>query len=263
MAVEEIQQRYQAGQTGAPKRETDSVDIYRGNHLESISVIVPTYNEADNILAVIERTKQALRDVEHEIIVVDDDSPDNTWRIVELAYEDDPLVKVYRRQRDKGLGNAVMCGFSQSTYTCCAVIDADLQHPPEKLPELLFHMDDDVEIVIGSRHTDFGRIKRWPLTRRLVSAGATFISKSLLPTTREFHDPLSGFFIVRRDCIEAEQLQPNGYKILLELLVRGGISRAVEVPYVFDERTRGESNLTISEYLNFLTHIFDLRGDIR
>lgn len=228
---------------------------------QSVSVVIPTYNEAENIIPVVERIKNALRTVEFEVLIIDDDSPDSTWRIAELRFEDDPTVFVHRRQEDKGLGKAIAFGIRQSTHPHIAVIDADLQHPPEILPELLFHMDEDVDIVIGSRHTDFGQIQGWPLFRQLVSSGARLITKFALPQTRSLRDPLSGFFVVRRSRIQADALQPTGYKILLEVLIKGDLEKAVEVPYTFSERQAGNSKLTMKEYLSFIHHILMLRSD--
>jgi len=261
MSTSRTQQKRVGTQTDVPTHRTDLNEDYPSDQLQSLSVIIPTYNEAENIITVIDRVSRALDNIEHEVLVVDDDSPDNTWKIVELAYENNPRVNVYRRKSDKGLAKAVKHGFEQSNHTCCAVIDADLQHPPEKLPELLFHMNEDTKIVIGSRRTDFGRIEQWSLTRKIVSVGATAIAKLALPITREINDPLSGFFIIRRDFVEDMFLQPNGYKILLELLVRGNIQEAIEVPFTFDERAHGESNLTTNEYWSFLKHVHDLRRE--
>lgn len=226
----------------------------------SVSVVIPTYNEANNVELVVERVRDALTDYTSEIIIVDDDSPDNTWRIATLLYDDVDSIQVHRRTAEKGLAKAIAYGFKHCSNDYCAVVDADLQHPPEDLPVLLNHVTDDTTIVIGSRYTDFGRIKGWSGKRRIVSFGATKIAKTLFPSIRSVRDPLSGFFIIRRDILDINSISPSGYKILLELLVRCDHEHIEEVPYLFTEREHGESKLTPSEYLAFLKHAFSLQN---
>ncbi|RQG93022.1 polyprenol monophosphomannose synthase [Natrarchaeobius halalkaliphilus] len=229
-------------------------DIGRG-----LSVIVPTYNEAENVEHVISRIRNVLQGYEYELIVVDDDSPDSTWRIVDLLYGDDDRVRVIRRIDERGLGSAIAFGIARSRFEHCAIIDADLQHPPEVLPRLLVHVEDDVDLVIGSRYAEFGRITGWTTARKLVSKGAVAIAKALLPQTRSIADPLSGFFVINRSLLDGERVDPTGYKFLLEALVRCEPESVREVPYAFEDRKRGESKLSPREYLAFLEHVFSLR----
>jgi dolichol-phosphate mannosyltransferase len=224
------------------------------------SVVIPTYNEAANVLHVVERCRETLADRPYEVIVVDDDSPDGTWRVVSEEYDDD-RVQVIRRTDDKGLATAVVRGFREATHDLCAVMDADLQHPPERLPDLIDAFDEDTDVVIGSRHVDGGGIENWPIERRVVSRGARLVTKLCLPQVRDIDDPLSGFFVVRREILDDVTLSPSGYKILLEVLARCPCDGVTEVPYVFTERQRGSSNLTAGEYLNFLRHVATLRPD--
>lgn len=232
-----------------------------------VSLVVPTYNERENVRAVVDRCSTALAGYDFEIVVVDDDSPDRTWQVVRNEYEREDRVRVVRREEKLGLATAISRGFREASAEFCAVIDADLQHPPEKLPALIDAFDADVDVVIGSRYTTGGAIEDWPWTRRLVSRGASGIAKLGLPTTREIADPLSGFFAARREILDGVSLSPVGYKILLEVLVKCEYDRVVEVPYVFKERNRGESKLTAREYLEFLRHVGTLRaaraGDTR
>ena len=225
----------------------------------SVSIIIPTYNERENIEQVVERCRDALAEYRFEIVVIDDDSPDGTWRFVEDEYEGLEAVRVVRRTEDSGLATAVSRGFDEATYELCAVIDADLQHPPEKLPELIAAFDSGADIVIGSRHVPGGGVENWSRFRRLVSRGAMTIAKLALPPTRGISDPMSGFFAVRREILTGVSLAPTGYKILLEILLKCDYDRVVEVPYVFTERERGESKLSAGEYLGFLEHVYDLR----
>nr|WP_237713446.1 polyprenol monophosphomannose synthase [Halococcus hamelinensis] len=230
-------------------------------HERSVSIIIPTYNERENIEQVVERCRDALAEYRFEIVVIDDDSPDETWRFVEDEYEGLEVVRVVRRTEESGLATAVSRGFDEATYELCAVIDADLQHPPEKLPELIAAFDSGADIVIGSRHVPGGGVENWSRFRRLVSRGAMTIAKAALPPTRGISDPMSGFFAVRREILAGVSLAPTGYKILLEILLKCEYDRVVEVPYVFTERERGESKLSAGEYLGFLEHVYDLRRD--
>ena len=182
----------------------------------SVSIIIPTYNERENIEQVVERCRDALSGYRFEIVVVDDDSPDRTWQFVRSEYETLDAIRVVRRTEESGLATAVSRGFDEATYDLCAVIDADLQHPPEKLPELIAAFESGADIVIGSRHVPGGGVENWSRFRRLVSRGAMAIAKLALPPTRGISDPMSGFFAVRRDILDGVSLAPTGYKILLE-----------------------------------------------
>ena len=164
-----------------------------------------------------------------------------------------------RRTGERGLATAVSRGFDEAVGELVAVLDADLQHPPERLPDLLDAFDADVDVVVASRHLEGGGIVNWSLGRRLVSRGARLLARGALPPVRGVSDPLSGFFVVRRSVLAGESLAPTGYKILLELLVRCPASRTREVPYVFTEREHGRSKLTLAEYGNFLRHLAGLR----
>ena len=224
-----------------------------------VTVILPTYNEAENVERAIERCRAALSAHTAEILVVDDDSPDRTWQLVRTAYLNAEDVRVVRRTGERGLASAVSKGFEEASHQVCAVMDADLQHPPEKLPDLLAAFEDGVDLVIGSRHLPGGGIENWSLQRRIVSRGASTVAKAVLPQTRGIADPLSGFFAVRQRVVHDVELAPTGYKILLEVLARCEYDGVAEVPYVFTERERGESKLTGAEYRNFLEHLLSLR----
>jgi len=226
-----------------------------------VSVLIPTYNERENITAVVTECLKALPPsaFELEVIVVDDDSEDYTWQYPERLFGDDPRVRVIRRQSsEKGLAQSITDGFGAATHDFCAVIDADLQHPPEKLPELLDALEKGADVAIGSRHVAGGGIENWPLWRKIVSRGATTCAGIAIPDARQISDPMSGFFAVRRNVIEDVDLDPQGYKILLEILGKGDYEAVTEVPFCFTERERGESKLTVEEYQNFLEHAGEL-----
>jgi dolichol-phosphate mannosyltransferase len=228
----------------------------------SVTVVIPTYNEAEVIERTVSRCREALADYPAEILVVDDDSPDLTWRLVRVSFLADDDVRVIRRTDGKGLATAVSRGIQEAANEVCVVMDADLQHPPEKIPELVDAFDDDVGLVVASRYGE-GGIENWSRWRQLVSSGARLVATATLPAARQVSDPLSGFFAVRRDAVSDVELAPVGYKILLEILVRGDYGGVREVPYVFRERERGESKLTAAEYRNFLAHLAALRTSSR
>jgi dolichol-phosphate mannosyltransferase len=248
-----------------PAPETDSVaDLSRESTDEvvprSVSIVVPTFNEAENVERVIARCRQAMDGRDYELLIVDDDSPDGTWRIAEAAGEDIDEVRVFRRQSERGLGTAVVHGFERATKDFCVVIDADLQHPPELIPELANHVTEYVDVVVGSRYRKGGRVVNWPLSRQLISRGAIALTKLCLAETRGLNDPLSGFFLVRRSVIDEVDLDPTGYKILLEVLVECEYGHVVEVPYQFDERRYGQSKLTTDSCRAFVEHLMTLRS---
>lgn len=240
---------------------TESAETQPIKSTIGVSVIIPTFNERENVSSVITQCLKALppSSFDAEVIVVDDDSDDYTWQYPTRLFGHDPRVRVIRRQTaDKGLARSVADGFEAASNEYCAVIDADLQHPPEKLSELFTALDDGADIAIGSRHIDDGGIENWPMWRKVVSKGATLCARVALPSGREVSDPMSGFFAVRRSVIEDVELDPQGYKILLEILGKGTYETVTEVPYVFQERERGESKLTADEYQNFLEHLGQL-----
>lgn len=226
----------------------------------SVSVIIPTYNERENITTTIDRCSRVLgaTEYEYELIVVDDDSPDRTWELVETEYSDEAHVQVLRRTENRGLALSIVEGFRAASMAYCVVIDGDLQHPPEKIPDLLAALDAGADISIGSRHIEDGGIKNWSLFRRAVSKGATAVTKRCLPTAKAISDPMSGLFAVRRSVVADVELQPQGYKILLEIISKCAVDQVAEVPYTFRERAAGESKLTAGQYQQFLEHLLEL-----
>ena len=222
-----------------------------------LSLIAPTYNEKENIVPLVERVHKALSQYDYELIIVDDNSPDGTAQLANSLSSKYPL-KVIVRTTERGLASAVVAGFSQAGGQVLGVIDADLQHPPEAIPALLDAIRGGADIAIGSRYVEGGGIEGWGTKREIISIGAKTIARLLLSSVKGIKDPLAGFFLFRREVIEGAVLAPTGYKILLEVLVRGNASQVVEVPYIFKERERGKSNLTFNEQLNFLKHLSHL-----
>lgn len=222
------------------------------------SIIVPTYNEKENISELFERIDSAMRsDYEYEIIVVDDDSPDETWRIAS-EYSDQYPVNVVRREGEKGLATAVLRGVEEASYEIEVVIDADLQHPPEKIPELVSKIENGADISIGSRYVKEGSSGDFGFFREMMSRGADFIAKTIFRDVRDVSDIQTGFFAFRKKILDGMDLDPTGYKILLEILVQADYNRVEEVGYEFGDRKGGESKLGVGTILSYLRHLTGL-----
>ncbi|NEO36888.1 MAG: glycosyltransferase [Moorea sp. SIOASIH] len=229
----------------------------------SLSLVIPTYNESRNIGELIRILSNLLDEAipnQYELIVVDDDSPDRTWEIAQALMSDYPQLQVIRRQHERGLSTAVIHGWKVGTGKILGVIDGDLQHPPEILLKLLLAMEDGADIAIASRHVDDGGVSDWSVVRRFLSRGAQLLGLSILPEViGRVSDPMSGYFMVRRSAIQEKDLNPLGYKILIEVLARGKIGRIAEVGYVFQERLSGESKVTWKQYVDYIRHLLRLR----
>jgi dolichol-phosphate mannosyltransferase len=228
-----------------------------------VSLVLPTYNEGKNIAAVIAQLVPVLdsvRNLQYEIIVVDDDSPDRTWEIALGQTDKLPQVRVIRRQGERGLSTAVIRGWQIAQGRILAVMDADLQHPPEVVANLCKEMLRGADLGIASRHVEGGGVSDWSLARRIISRGAQMIGFMLLPEViGRISDPMSGFFMIRRSAIQDRKLSPLGYKILVEVLGRGEVGWISEVPYTFRERVEGSSKLTNRIYFEYLQHLLRLR----
>lgn len=212
-------------------------------------MIVPTYNEKDNIDELVGRISKASPGA--EIVIVDDNSPDGTSdRAKELAKSFN--MKVITRAGKLGLSSAVMEGFAAASGDILVVMDADLSHPPEKIPDLVGKIESrEAEIVFGSRHVEGGSIENWPFYRKVVSKGAALMARGLT----KVKDPMSGFFALKRSVIEGVTLDPVGYKIGLEILVKGKYTKVAEVPIRFANRKAGKSKLGGSEMLRYIDHV--------
>jgi dolichol-phosphate mannosyltransferase len=227
-----------------------------------VSVVVPTYNERDNIAKLIHALHEALSEagVSYEVVVVDDNSPDGTAEVAR-SLSSRYNVHVLVRPGKLGLASAILDGVRASRGRYVAVMDADLQHPPEVLPKLVEMAREGCDVVIGSRYVRGGATPGWSSLRRLVSWGANTIARLLLPRVRGVRDAMSGYFVFRREVIEGVELNPRGFKFLLELLVKGRFSRVCEYPIVFRPRVWGESKLGVGEVVNYILHVLDLAHD--
>ncbi len=221
-----------------------------------LTIIIPTYNERDNIAILWSRLKSALGDLSFEVIFVDD-STDGTDRVIAACAEDDPRIRVLHRESERGLATAVVEGIRAARGEMFCVLDADLQHPPELISDLLSALN-DADVVVASRFVPGGR-NELSLPRRLVSRGAILLAQAFVPAVRTVRDPTSGFFICRRKAVEGAELRPIGFKILLEILAKGKYRQVREVPYVVEHRRAGSSKLGVSEQLGYLQHLWALR----
>jgi len=218
-----------------------------------VSIIIPTYNESKNLLELVERIHKCLS-VQYELIVVDDGSPDGTGLLAQKLVTEYP-IKVIHRSGKLGLSSAVLEGFKLATGELICVMDADLSHPPEIIPLLLLNLEQQgADIVIGSRFVKGGAIENWPQKRLIATSIAIFSVKLLTPVK----DPMSGFFLLKRDVIQNVKLIPRGFKILLEILVKGRYKKAVEIPIIFKDRIYGDSKVNPKVYLDFLAQWWDL-----
>ncbi|MEB2836563.1 MAG: glycosyltransferase family 2 protein [Desulfurococcales archaeon] len=245
--------RYNAGGAGLTGSEENPL----------VSVVIPTFNEAEVIERTIAEVSAILKreGIEYEIIVVDDNSPDGTWRIVEEVSKRDPRVRLYRRIGARGLSTAILDGIKFAKGKYVVVMDADLQHPPRYLPQLIRKaLNEGYEIVVASRYARGGGVAGWSRLRLMISKGATLLAKLLVKGARKTSDPMSGFFLVRRDLVlsRIEQLRPRGYKVLLEILARIDNARVGEVPYVFEPRRAGKSKLGFKVMLDYIIHVIEL-----
>ncbi|MBE9109328.1 glycosyltransferase [Nodosilinea sp. LEGE 07298] len=229
----------------------------------TLSLTIPTYNEGQNIAPLVERLAALLDGVlpnDYELIVVDDNSPDLTWTTALELQATYPQVRVLRRLEERGLSSAVIRGWQIARGQILGVIDADLQHPPEVLVGLLEAIQQGADLAVGSRHVEGGGVSEWSLTRRVLSRGAQTVGLLLLPqVVGRVSDPMSGYFMVRREAIAGPLLNPKGYKILLEVLGRGTIDTIAEVGYVFQERQEGASKVTWRQYVDYIHHLLRLR----
>jgi len=230
---------------------------------QKFTLVIPTYNEAANIESLCSLLVETLsgNNVDFEVIVVDDNSPDQTWKIVQALAEKDRRINIIRRINKRGLATAVIEGWKNAKGDILGVMDGDLQQPPEAIPLLLNKLDEaeKTDIVVASRNIKGAMASKRSAWRKFVSWSGTFISNFLLPKLlAQVSDPMSGFFILRKEVIKNKVLTPLGYKILLEVLAKGAYRKVAEVPYVFVERKRGGSKAGIRQYLISFIYLLKL-----
>ncbi len=227
-----------------------------------LSIIIPTYNERANVTLLIHRLHKVLNNRPYEVIFVDDNSSDTTVetiRLLQLCYP----VSVIERHYVKGLATAVLEGIRHAKGDLICVMDADLQHPPEMLPQLIDAIVVyGADLAVASRYVSDGGCVGWSWSRRITSRVATAIAHICLPSSRRIKDPMSGFFVFRRSNISKAVLQPIGFKILLEIFIMGHFHRddvgIAEIPFIFVERQAGSSKMRVRQQIEFLKHVFSL-----
>ena len=217
-----------------------------------VSIVTPTYNECQNLPKLAEELFGIVAkdpDIDLELIVVDDNSPDGTGEVADTLAKSFP-IKVIHRKGKMGLGSAVMEGFALSERNYLGVMDADLSHDPIIIPEMISSLKDN-DIVIGSRFNAESTVENWHFVRKLTSQAGVWLARRLTKVS----DPLSGYFFLRRSALEGVSLTSPGYKILLEILVKGKYSKVKEIPFRFRSREFSTSKLNSQEYFLFIKQL--------
>jgi dolichol-phosphate mannosyltransferase len=239
------------------------VDAPQGR-IGSLTVLVPTRNESGNIAPLLERLGEVARTMPLAVLFVDDSIDDTPQVIRRLATRSTFPVDVLHRpegERTRGLGGAVWAGLKVTRSELVCVMDADLQHPPELLPALVAEgQRSKVDVVVASRHRAGGDLAAFSARRRALSRAAALVASALFPfRLRGLSDPMSGFFLVRSAAIDVTSLRPNGFKILLEILLAGPRLSISEVGFRFGERHAGDSKATLREGGRYLRRLLALR----
>ncbi|WP_029422499.1 glycosyltransferase [Alicyclobacillus macrosporangiidus] len=221
-----------------------------------LSIVIPTFNERENVRAITRRIHEALRGVDepYEIWFIDDSRDDTPQVLAELA-RSDPRVHYVHREGGRGLATAVVEGFRRSRGRYIVVMDADLQHPPELLPTILHRLNEGIDIVIPSRFVPGGSDGGLNWFRKWVSWTARTIGRLAVRRLRGISDCTGGYFGLRREVIDGVELDPIGWKILMEVLVKGRYETVHEIPYAFEAREAGESKMSLVEQWNYLRHV--------
>jgi dolichol-phosphate mannosyltransferase len=232
------------------------VKVNDSEKLPSVSIIAPTYREVDNLPDLIRELSKLKEShgIDMELLIMDDNSQDGTEELIhKMAL---PWVKLVIRKENRGLSPAVADGFKLAGKEAILVMDADLSHPIDKIPAMLQALKDGYEYVIGSRYVAGGSVDPdWGWKRRINSKGACLLAWPLT----SINDPLSGFFAFKRDLLNRiAPLDPIGYKIGLELLVKSGSKNILEIPIHFTDRKKGYSKLTLKQQLLYLKHLYRL-----
>ena len=223
------------------------------NEKTTLAIIIPTYNEKENLPRLIKEIFFQLKkdDITTEVIVVDDNSPDGTGKVAEDLSKKYPL-KVINRPAKTGLATAVMDGIRATSSEIIGVMDSDLSHDPSVIPKMLDAIvRQKNQLVVGSRYVKGGKIENWPFLRKLISWVAIVIA---FPFTK-IKDRTSGYFFFRREVIDGIDLNPTRFKIGLEIMVKGNYKRWKEIPYVFRNRAEGKSKFDFNEIKNYLSQL--------
>jgi dolichol-phosphate mannosyltransferase len=219
-----------------------------------LSLVIPTYNEKENIQKLIKKIQEEFKEnkINGEIIIVDDNSPDGTGRILEDLKKKTKNLKVIHRGGKLGLSSAVLEGWKIADGEVLGVIDADLSHPPEKIKQLFQEIESNkADFTIGSRYIKGGRIEGWNFKRKLMSKTATLLSRIYT----KVKDPMTGFFMIKKEVIKNVDLNPKGFKILLEIIIKGKYQNIKEIPITFINRVEGKSKAGTKEIFYYLQNL--------
>jgi dolichol-phosphate mannosyltransferase len=220
-----------------------------------IAIIIPTKDEVENIGELMARIRAV---TEVQVVFVDDNSRDGTYeRLKEITRTDKSVFVIERRRGKGGIIGAIRTALSYVRCDFVVIMDADLQHRPEDLPKIINGLLEGIDVVIGSRYVKGGS-HEFTFMRKLISRGAIILAHVLLSKTREIKDPMSGFFGFKREIIRSEDLSNRGFKILLEILVKGNYRSVLEVPIKFESRRKGASKLKGKTIFNYIKHILAL-----
>jgi dolichol-phosphate mannosyltransferase len=231
---------------------------------ERFALAVPTLNEAGNIERLLREVQSVLDPLErpYEIVIVDDGSDDGTPEIVQQYSEIDPRIRLLTRQHVRGLAGAVLHAWNHCDGDLLGVIDADLQHPPGVLPFLLEAMDEGNDIAIASRYVAKDGVTEWNPLRVAISRASTWATVPLQRRGVRVKDPMSGFFVVRREAVDGIEFETKGFKLLLEILVRARIRSVREIPFHFGVRHAGKSKAGASVAFHYLQLLGKLSRDL-
>ncbi len=218
-----------------------------------ISIIVPTYNEKDNVGLLLERVHKSMKNFDYEIIIIDDNSPDGTSELVNKISKE-YFVRLIVRRSEKGLASAIVEGFKNARGNIFVVMDADHQHPPEKITSLVEEIYKGSDIVVGSRYIE-ETVEESSFIRKAISRCANIPAKILFKELANVKDIQSGFFALRREVVENLDLNPRGYKILIEILVLGNYRNVKEISYNFSKRKYGKTKLGIGTIIDYVFHL--------
>jgi dolichol-phosphate mannosyltransferase len=235
---------------------------------EKLALIVPTLDEAENIRELLDRVRAVLEPlgIHYEILVVDDESRDGTAEIVSAIALEDPRVRLIVRKGKRGVSGATLYGWRNAGATILGAMDADFQHPPEHLPALISAILAGNDVAIGSRYAAGGSLGDWNPVRKVLSAVFLWAALPVQRKQIRAKDPTSGFFFLRRECLDQIRFHPYGFKLLLEILVRGRIRSIQEIPFTFAPRSRGVSKATVKvalEYVRLLATLYAIRLGLR
>lgn len=225
--------------------------------MSKLSIVVPSFNEAGNVKPLVDQLDEALAGIDHEIIFVDD-SKDNTPDIIREIQASKPHVRLEHRVGETGLATAVLKGFTLAEGDYVACMDADLQHPPKILKYMYYALEEGYDFCIPSRFIPGGSDGGLNLYRKFVSGVARYIGKIALPCLRKVTDPTSGLFMFRREALDGADLQPIGWKIMVECLAMCTYGSIIEIPYTFQDREAGESKLSGKVTMEYLAQVKDL-----